>query len=376
MNMRYSALLAMVCLVASGCCASRCVQVEIDVLQGKLRDMEDYINQLEHEIQVTCEDLEVCQRENSVPKKQLGVSNANLPGIEAVPDLSPPPVELQPPDSPEDAAGGEIPWGVPPHQGPDTPAPTPAQLDPGEDRPVHSENDAAGAGAVDAQVTKVVFNPRLTGGYDLDGLPGDEGLLVVVEPRDANGRYLPLAGPVSVVVLDAEKEGAEARVGRWDFDTVATARVLRNTLLGRGIHLELPWPHTPPEHSRLRVFVRYQTTDGRELQADRDVFVAIPGQISNRWTPTTPVAGRLRQQIAEAPDRHDHAPAHPVNYATPGSLDADREQRGHTHQGPPPALLVQPQSRSARPAESDEVTGRPGGGTHPPAERSIWRPYR
>jgi hypothetical protein len=47
----------------------------------------------------------------------------------------------------------------------------------------------------------------------------------------------------------------------------------------------MPWPAATPTTDKLHLFVRYETPDGRRLQTDREVFIAQPGQVSQRWTP-------------------------------------------------------------------------------------------
>jgi hypothetical protein len=37
----------------------------------------------------------------------------------------------------------------------------------------------------------------------------------------------------------------------------------------------LPWKSGPPEHAKLKLFVRYATQDGRKLQVEKPVVVAI-----------------------------------------------------------------------------------------------------
>lgn len=156
-------------------------------------------------------------------------------------------------------------------------------------RPADQDGTAAAA-EVDAQVVRVVLNRRLTGGRDFDGNQGDDGILVVVEPQNQAGQYVALPGRVSVVVLDPAKTGQAANVARWEFDAADTRTLLKKTLLGRGIYLELPWPSTPPENEKLNLYVRYHTPDGGKLEAQREIFVDIPGLASERWTPATEVA--------------------------------------------------------------------------------------
>ena len=54
------------------------------------------------------------------------------------------------------------------------------------------------------------------------------------------------------------------------------------------MYVECPWPDRPPENNRLHLFVRYTTRDGRKLEADQSVEVALPGEKAARWTPAGP----------------------------------------------------------------------------------------
>ena len=100
---------------------------------------------------------------------------------------------------------------------------------------------------------------------------------MVIEPRDARGRLLDAPADIQVVALDPALTGQEARVARWDV-TAAEASARLGDGPDRGIHLNLPWPDRPPAHNKLHLFVRYLTSDGRKLQADGLVEVALPGR--------------------------------------------------------------------------------------------------
>lgn len=108
--------------------------------------------------------------------------------------------------------------------------------------------------------------------------------MVVIEPRDAQGRLVDAPADVQVVVLDPERRGPEARVARWDIAAEETAARLGDPS-EPGIHLNLPWPDRPPTHNKLRLFVRYLTSDGRKLEASRFVEVAAAADRSAGWTP-------------------------------------------------------------------------------------------
>jgi hypothetical protein len=148
----------------------------------------------------------------------------------------------------------------------------------------------------------------MTGGSDLDGRAGDDGLSVVIEPRNAGDEYVPEAGAVSVVVLDPSKAGDAARVARWDFDLSTAREKLQTRRAVRGIQLQMSWPAAAPQAEKLQLFVRYVTPDGRKLQADREIFLAPPEQASQRWTPRP--AGRIAASpIPTAPSAAAPRPA-------------------------------------------------------------------
>lgn len=146
----------------------------------------------------------------------------------------------------------------------------------------------AGVPADSQEVTQLVLHRGLTGGYDADGRPGDEGIVVVIEPRDAQGRWLQAPADVSVVALDPALDGEAARVARWDFTADETAARFHPTGLGRGLRLQMPWPADPPVHGRLYLFVRYTTGDGRRLQVEGPIRITPPARPAGDWVPVQP----------------------------------------------------------------------------------------
>ena len=97
---------------------------------------------------------------------------------------------------------------------------------------------------------------RGTGGVDEDGAPGDEGLLVVVVPRDEDGSAVKVPGRALVP--------ADKLRPTW-----------KSGLISSGYFIAVPW-QTLPSSDRVRVAVRLITTDGRSFEADRDVSVKPP----------------------------------------------------------------------------------------------------
>lgn len=125
-------------------------------------------------------------------------------------------------------------------------------------------------------VDYLTLNERLTGGVDLDGRYGHDGLLVLVEPRDRQAKVLKAPAEVNVALIDPEQPEEFARVARWDFTKEQTAQLFRDVGSGQAIALKLPWPGRPPTNSKMLLMVRYVTDDGRRLQVNRDIKLVLP----------------------------------------------------------------------------------------------------
>lgn len=139
-----------------------------------------------------------------------------------------------------------------------------------------------------SKVTEVVLDRAGCGGFDTDNLPGDEGIAVLVQPRDASGVPVEAPAAVSITVIDPTIPGEAATIGRWDFTEAELTRSFRNSSDLTGHPLEMLWPGGSPRHGDLQVLVEYNTEDGRTLQAEGWITVALPGQQSTRWVPVAP----------------------------------------------------------------------------------------
>ena len=216
----------------------------------------------------------------------------------------------------------------------------------------------------DHQATHLFVNPLHTGGIDLDRQPGDDGLSVVIEPRNAADQFVPLAGGVSLVLLDPSKSGEAARLARWNFSAAEIEPLIVTEGDARGIHLELPWPSRRPERDQLQLFIRYVTPDGRKLEIDREVFIALPGQVSQRWTPRPAERQRRNDPLAGS-------------QGSGGRESGDRGQESGTRSregvGSPVASAT-----SVPPTSAPPLLEPPPSLSDAPAApaRPTWKPYR
>lgn len=118
---------------------------------------------------------------------------------------------------------------------------------------------------------------RMTGGYDNDGLPGDEALQVVFEPRDADDRPTKITGLLQITALEINYRGQKLPLCTWDIPPDKLATSWRNGLLSTGYHVILPWKKLPTTE-QLRIEARFSLAEGMVYEADRDVKVRlVPG---------------------------------------------------------------------------------------------------
>ena len=234
------------------------------------------------------------------------------------------------------------------------------------------------------RVASIRLNPVHTGGDDFDSRPGDDGVTVLIEPRGVRGEIVPRAAALAVVVLDPAQSGEGMRLARWDFTAEEAAEHVVHAGAHRGIRLRLPWSGARPQHARLHLFVRYLTDDGRKLEADREFFVTLRGEVANRWTPRS-TERRLARRRAEprsaggatsppparAPSARAPAARAPAARAPAARAPAAREPAARDHDAAPATPSAATPSGASAPSE-------PLGPAPPPrkATRPQWRPYR
>ncbi|MFZ5829330.1 MAG: hypothetical protein ACOY3P_04545 [Planctomycetota bacterium] len=299
----------------------------ISLLERELRLQEDQIYELRECIADYEAQLDSCQRENAYLRKRADGQGDDMPvaaprrsgndrpipteAVTTPPQVALPGEALPPGAIPETLLPSGVPE-VPEHLREPTERPRDVQrptavpdgaeailtpegrvLSPGEPEPAGPSLGVGMLGQFDeptlvegttSDVERITLNRLLTGGYKGRRTKGSEGVLVVIEPRDAEGRIVRAPADLSIVVLDPAMEGEAARIARWDFSAEETAQLFQQNRIGPGIQVEVPWPNGAPEHDDLHLFVRYVTADGRKLQADRPIRAQLSGLQLEQWT--------------------------------------------------------------------------------------------
>jgi len=275
----------------------------IDLLESELRFLEDKVYALQDVVQQKDSQLSSVQRENDALRKRLGLPgdlDDNRRNASPIPERprQRPAADSFPPKSMDDLESPEIEIGDAADL-PDLESVAPiAEVSLTQPASVLESNRVEEA--IDRVVTKIVLNPKLTGGYNLDGQPGDEGIMVVIEPQNESAEYVDASGPISIVLLDPAYAGEQAFISRWDFDSTEAAKTLKRSLLGKGFHLKLPWTTDHPDHDTLLLHVRYTTTEGEVLQAKQNIRVDASANKTASWSPAaTPLPKRASYEQTE-----------------------------------------------------------------------------
>lgn len=161
-----------------------------------------------------------------------------------------------------------------------------------------------------SHIESISLDPRLTRAYNLDAAPGDDGLVVVVEPRDDSDRPTPAIGKLSIVAVDPSLPEHLARVARWDYSTDEVRELFVQTRQGPRIVCQLLWPDVKPKSTRLQLYVRMETSDGEQHQAEMPLLADFAGSdlVGQRFASRNEISGetfenRMAARTAEQATR-------------------------------------------------------------------------
>lgn len=117
---------------------------------------------------------------------------------------------------------------------------------------------------------------RLSGGYDADKLPGDDGIVVYLRPLDAVGDAIKAAGDIRIELLDLANPDGQHLIGEYIIPVHKAMEMWYGRFMTYHYTIHCPWRDGPPRHPQITIratFVDYLT--GKELTATRQVEVQL-----------------------------------------------------------------------------------------------------
>ncbi len=139
------------------------------------------------------------------------------------------------------------------------------------------------ARSISEEDLKRVFFPeriqidRLSGGFDTDGKPGDEGVTVYIQPIDRRGDVIKVPGDVTIQLYDLAAPAGRNLIGEYKLSVDQVAELWHGKLMTQHFRIKCPWPGKPPENPEVTIrvtFVDYLTK--RVLTAQSTCKVTLP----------------------------------------------------------------------------------------------------
>jgi outer membrane murein-binding lipoprotein Lpp len=118
---------------------------------------------------------------------------------------------------------------------------------------------------------------QYTGGADLNGQPGDDGIKVFLRPIDSNGDTIKAAGAVTVQVYDLAQPADKTLIGEYKWSVDEVAKAFSGGFMTYHFTFTCPWKSGPPKHAGITVrveFIDYLT--GKTMSAQKVCKVNLP----------------------------------------------------------------------------------------------------
>ncbi|MFM7539702.1 MAG: hypothetical protein ACKO9Z_08590 [Planctomycetota bacterium] len=149
---------------------------------------------------------------------------------------------------------------------------------------------------------------RSTTPIDDDRLPGDEGVQVVLEPRDADGKLQRAPACASVTIVEVDGQGLKSPIGTWDYSPEQMRASWKQGLLTSGFVLNCLW-QAPPKSDRVKIMASFTMEDGRRFEAEKELAIkppvdrsgAFPGSGSALPAPGASTPGVLELPVPQQP---------------------------------------------------------------------------
>lgn len=124
---------------------------------------------------------------------------------------------------------------------------------------------------------KTITIDRLSGGLNIDGEIGDEGVVVYASLYDQDGHKFKAAGAIDVFVYDLSNPRAPELIASYEYDVDQAKELWFGRMLTYHYKIECLWQQRPPAGRSVRVSVRFlDYLTGSVLQAFADLEVTPP----------------------------------------------------------------------------------------------------
>jgi hypothetical protein len=119
---------------------------------------------------------------------------------------------------------------------------------------------------------------RLSGGVDTDHKPGDDELILYVQPVDRDGSVIKAAGSLKITLFDLQNPPNQNVLAEYIFDVQHTRALWSGRLMTNHFTVKCPFPH-PPAHDRITAEVVFtDLLTGNALTAQEVFTIKLAAQ--------------------------------------------------------------------------------------------------
>lgn len=138
----------------------------------------------------------------------------------------------------------------------------------------------------DSRVREIDWHPTMCRAQNSDGKPGDDGLYLVLIPRNTAGQFVPSLGALTLVVEETLTDGSVARIGRYEFSDAELKDYLEPVGSAPGLHIPIRWTEQRPTGTSVEVYAKLTMPDGSTMVNRRTIPLRkTSGMGPSTWTP-------------------------------------------------------------------------------------------
>ena len=138
----------------------------------------------------------------------------------------------------------------------------------------------------DSRVREIDWHPTMCRAQNSDGKPGDDGLYLVLIPRNTAGQFVPSLGALTLVVEETLADGSVARIGRYEFPEAELKDYLEPVGSAPGLHIPIRWTEQRPAGTSVEVYAKLTMPDGSTMVNRRTIPLRKTVAMGpSTWTP-------------------------------------------------------------------------------------------
>jgi hypothetical protein len=138
----------------------------------------------------------------------------------------------------------------------------------------------------DSRVREIDWHPTMCRAQNSDGKPGDDGLYLVLIPRNTAGQFVPSLGALTLVVEETIADGSVARIGRYEFSEAELKDYLEPVGSAPGLHIPIQWTEQRPAGTSVEVYAKLTMPDGSTMVNRRTIPLRKTTAMGpSTWTP-------------------------------------------------------------------------------------------